>query len=459
MPTPSVPLSMLVARDVPYEWHDAVAIAAQLVEQLRADVGGAHKVMPGVDGISIESNGVLTMTLGPAGSMPAMPGAARILQQLLGGREQPTPLRLGLLRTASDELTIQLDEFAAELSRWERPNRQAKLVALYQRAVDHLGLAPPAIAPVDTSLISSAAARLKTVAVRNRPAGLKPPDTLSRREFAMLGTAGVVVFLAAAWIATGQPIPFVSRTTANEPARSVSPPAPAQTPDAVALPSQESAALDAAAPTPPDATPSQPASAESESRSSASPAATPDARAVTNARSSAASEPTSPATAPRVPSARDRAAAAIGDARDIPLSQPSTSPAPRDARRQEPSTPMPPRAGASGLSGVGEPIGIETGVSSVEYRTGDPGVVPPVPLARLPREPEPGTPASQLQVLELHVNADGTVETARFVDSQPSYRNRWWTSAAKSWRFRPALKDGRPVKYVLRIVIQDPGGA
>jgi hypothetical protein len=104
-------------------------------------------------------------------------------------------------------------------------------------------------------------------------------------------------------------------------------------------------------------------------------------------------------------------------------------------------------------------VPVDVGTSSLEYRSGDTGVTPPVPLARMPRAPEPGTPSNQLQVLEVHVNSDGTVETARFVDSAPSYRNRWWTSAAKSWRFRPALKDGRPVKYVLRIVIQDPGGA
>jgi hypothetical protein len=77
----------------------------------------------------------------------------------------------------------------------------------------------------------------------------------------------------------------------------------------------------------------------------------------------------------------------------------------------------------------------------------------------MPKRPDPSTPATRLQVLEFHVCADCTVESARFVTAPPSYRNRWWASAAKSWRFRPALKDGRPVRFVMRILLEDPGGA
>jgi hypothetical protein len=123
--------------------------------------------------------------------------------------------------------------------------------------------------------------------------------------------------------------------------------------------------------------------------------------------------------------------------------------------------PAEPPTAVNGTTGdLGRAIPLDVPPSSTQYyRPGDPGVTPPVPLARLPRKPDPGTPASQLQVLEVHVRSDGTVETARFVDTPPSYRNRWWTSAAKSWRFRPAVKNGRPVPFVMRILIEDPGGA
>jgi hypothetical protein len=91
----------------------------------------------------------------------------------------------------------------------------------------------------------------------------------------------------------------------------------------------------------------------------------------------------------------------------------------------------------------------------LEYRTGDAGVVDPVPLAYLPPRPSPNTPPEMLQVLEVHVNAVGTVDSAKFVMNRPSFRNSWWTSAAKAWRFNPAMKDGKPVRFVMRIVMDD----
>jgi hypothetical protein len=93
--------------------------------------------------------------------------------------------------------------------------------------------------------------------------------------------------------------------------------------------------------------------------------------------------------------------------------------------------------------------------ATAEYRPGDAGVTEPVPLAYLPPKPDPKTPPDQLQVLEVHVNATGTVDSAKFVMNRPSFRNSWWTAAAKAWRFTPATKDGRPVRYVMRIVMDD----
>ena len=90
-----------------------------------------------------------------------------------------------------------------------------------------------------------------------------------------------------------------------------------------------------------------------------------------------------------------------------------------------------------------------------EYRSGDAGVIDPIPLAYLPPKPSPNTPPEMLQVLEVHVNAVGTVDFAKFVLKRPSFRNSWWTSAAKAWRFNPATKDGQPVRFVMRIVMDD----
>jgi TonB family protein len=54
-------------------------------------------------------------------------------------------------------------------------------------------------------------------------------------------------------------------------------------------------------------------------------------------------------------------------------------------------------------------------------------------------------------MIEVLVNADGTVAEARALGSPPSLDNAMVVtmalSAAKTWRFQPARKDGRPVRY------------
>jgi hypothetical protein len=53
------------------------------------------------------------------------------------------------------------------------------------------------------------------------------------------------------------------------------------------------------------------------------------------------------------------------------------------------------------------------------------------------------------------INKDGFVEFVRLKSPVNLYRERWWVSVAKSWRFRPAMKDGEPVRYRKEIVITD----
>ena len=68
-----------------------------------------------------------------------MPGVVQTLQQLLSGTDQPPQLRLFVMQAATSESTSSLDTFADELSKWERPNRVPKLVALHARALATIG--------------------------------------------------------------------------------------------------------------------------------------------------------------------------------------------------------------------------------------------------------------------------------------------------------------------------------
>lgn len=90
------------------------------------------------------------------------------------------------------------------------------------------------------------------------------------------------------------------------------------------------------------------------------------------------------------------------------------------------------------------------------YNATDPGVTPPVLLSPLvPRslsQARPNAPAGDVRIL---INPDGTVESVRAtVDPKTMGEAIIITNAlsmAKTWRFQPATKDGKPVRYSLMV--------
>jgi hypothetical protein len=417
MAQPSVPLSMLLTKDVSYEWHDGVALAAQLVAQVQSDIPNAQSRIPDLRAVTLEENGTLTLSAHPDHAMPAMPGAAQILQQLLSGKEQPAPLRLFAMQAATAEPTPTLDSFAEELLKWERPNRRAKLSALYGRALDQIGAA---------ALTEEARAREERIysakqdvrpaapapAKKKKPAP-KNPGAVNRSQ--AVGVAIIVLALVvggAAWYMLGRPSPQVllDRVTGtSQPAPPEENPAP-------------SAVHETDAPSTSKQVPRR--------RPTGNVAATADAEMVR---------------ARELFQQQEYAAAGVAFDRVVELLGTELSPQAEEIRQIARSLAEVSRAA----------IAEQAEAASREYRTGDAGVIDPIPLAYLPPKPSPNTPPETLQVLEVHVNAVGTVDSAKFVMNRPSFRNSWWTSAAKAWRFNPATKDGKPVRFVMRIVMDD----
>jgi hypothetical protein len=87
------------------------------------------------------------------------------------------------------------------------------------------------------------------------------------------------------------------------------------------------------------------------------------------------------------------------------------------------------------------------------YKAADAEVVPPVMLRQyLPRAALDGA-TDAATVLEFVISEIGTVEHVRLIPGTSRFQDRMLVSAAKTWRFRPALRDGRPVKYRLRVGI------
>ncbi len=86
------------------------------------------------------------------------------------------------------------------------------------------------------------------------------------------------------------------------------------------------------------------------------------------------------------------------------------------------------------------------------YSARDADVAPPIAvypqqLGRIPL----GVAREDLAMIEVLINADGTVAEVKAKDSPQSLDDAMMItmslSAAKTWRFQPAQKDGRPVRY------------
>ena len=89
---------------------------------------------------------------------------------------------------------------------------------------------------------------------------------------------------------------------------------------------------------------------------------------------------------------------------------------------------------------------------SIVYSSADRDVTPPVAIGRqLPDLPPTGVPQSGI-ALVIVVDQTGRVESATLVTRPATLQDAMQAtmnlSAAKSWRFRPALKAGQPVKYL-----------
>lgn len=85
------------------------------------------------------------------------------------------------------------------------------------------------------------------------------------------------------------------------------------------------------------------------------------------------------------------------------------------------------------------------------FSSDDRGVLAPVLLRpQLPKEPAPG---SDTGVFEMLIDENGDVEHVKLISPRRRYHDRMLVAAAKAWKFRPAMLNGYPVRYRIRIPI------
>jgi protein TonB len=88
------------------------------------------------------------------------------------------------------------------------------------------------------------------------------------------------------------------------------------------------------------------------------------------------------------------------------------------------------------------------------YTSADTDVTPAALLrTHLPSQPPTSVLPDDVGTLELTVTETGTVEHVKLISASSRYQERMLISAAKTWRFQPAMKNGRPVRFRARVRI------
>jgi TonB family protein len=118
----------------------------------------------------------------------------------------------------------------------------------------------------------------------------------------------------------------------------------------------------------------------------------------------------------------------------------------------------PATARAARPAAVEEPISMLTEVWSVSAKSETGTAVPPMAIDQSIPRPVGRTSAtaSRQAVLEVLIDERGRVERATIVRSLNATYDAMLLAAAKDWRYQPATRGGKPVKYrkVLKIAIQ-----
>jgi len=133
---------------------------------------------------------------------------------------------------------------------------------------------------------------------------------------------------------------------------------------------------------------------------------------------------------------------------------PKGSPLAAEMSRDVPAPPAAEEYGAEvPLSEVGD-LPVVGEAAGTVYSVDHLDVMPPtLSRAQMPQTLIEGIPQDRPGALELLVDTDGRVVSAKLVPASGRFQDRMMVSAAKTWRFDPATREGHPVRYRLPVPI------
>jgi len=391
-------LAEILARRVPIECHEAVAIVRDVTERV-IERFGSSDTTPNLDQIHLLPDGRTDVVGGTETGEPVR-RLGQLLQALLTQTDSPVQLRLVISRaTAPTPSYASVREYDDAVGYFERPDRPKILKALYATAASVAG----------ESEGSPAAERIELPPLP-RPSSAASYWTQSprpKRGAARFAAAAALVALGCAvafWYVRAHHIASVTPAQVSAAASRLSHAA------GRAVLTGASAFTDQfglGRVVPADA-PAQPAPAAPPASPGRVEARRPPAQLKAQPFMAFDLEPTGHFEHPA------EAASSLPDSH-VPDEPPVDRSAPPDSTIYEATS-----------EGVSSPVGIRP---------------------NLPRDLPSTVSVEELSRIELIVAANGTVESVRLVNGRRGVLDAMLLSAVKAWEFHPALKDGNPVRY------------
>jgi hypothetical protein len=402
-------LADILRRNVVIEWFEGVALVRAIIDRLTSSSSSS---VPELHQVELSSSGRVDVNGGSSTDDPVR-RLGQLLQATFGRSDPPVQLRLMISQaTAPTPAFASVREFDEVLGYYERPNREASLQALYERAA----AAPPPQVSGSTPTLDTLAP-LPTPEQKKPAKPPKPPEVKRRQR--RLAIAAIGLLLIAGGLA--------------QYARNLG-------------------------------------AAESEQVSEMAAKA---GDVVGSAVISSLSKVTETVGLGRLVSESEANATPPAPALTPTLQMPVATSGRRGTREPLPAQAIPvlvydldirpSMLSSSGEEAAAMPVPSETeaavptsngGPETDMFTAADSDVVPPIGIRpQLPRELPRHVSSEQLTQIELLVAADGTVEMVKLVSSPKTVHDSMWLSAIKAWQFQPAMKDGRPVRYLKTVWI------
>ncbi len=410
-----ISLADLRARNVQPVWQEAVAVVQELIQTVAA----TSAPLPDLEHIALIPNGDVVALPGSSAPVDPVRHAATMLNILVEGVATPPELEQFLQRNVANPPQLDsLEEFSRQLAFFERPGRRTDVERLVGRAAA-------------AEQMTRADEELKRLMEKANEADEKPEKELSKEQRPLRKLPTLVV-AAAVLIGAFALMTIWWRGRA--------------------APSAQQAASDPALTTPTAAQGAAANAGGGDGKGGQAPKPEPSFLEKTTAAISSAvgalvgsgsqpapasAEPPPAAATPEKNHARTRRQAQTPKIAAAPLS-------PENGNDTKPATSVE-------LLPLSEEGAVAEADANV-YTSTDATVIPPVMVRPvLPKDPPPGVPLHQIGTIEVWVDENGDVEQVRLVSPANRYQERMLVSAAKMWKFRPAFKDGHPVRYRTRV--------